>query len=431
MRKLLLTLLILTLFISISYSQLLVKIVSPKNGETVSGNVTINVEVSDPTNVSKVEFYINNVKVGEDTESPYQYSWNTIQYENGTHTITAKAYDYARNMRSASIIVNVQNIYQNVWEKTYGGSGDDRAYSIQQTKDGGYIVAGMTNSFGAGRSDVYIIKLDVNGNKLWQKTFGGSGNDGAYSIQQTKDGGYIIAGYTESFGKGESDVYVIKLDANGNKVWEKTFGGRYDDGAYSIQQTTDGGYIIAGWTSSFGAGNSHVYVIKLNADGGEEWEKIYGGNDYDEAYSIQQTSDGGCIVAGVTSSFGAGQYDFYVIKLNENGDKVWEKTFGGNDYDEAYSIQQTSDGGCIVAGVTSSFGAGQYDFYVIKLNANGDKLWEKIYGGSSWDEAYSIQQTQDGGYIVAGRTGSFGAGGWDVYVIKMDIDGNTGLYPTK
>jgi len=480
-RKLLLTLLILTLFISVSYSQLSVKIVSPKNGETVSGNVTIKVEVSDPTNVSKVEFYINNEKVGEVTKSPFEYILYTTLYPNGEYTIIVRVYEKTGLMTGVRIKIWIENTHYTGWQKTYGGSGDDRAYSIQQTTDGGYIIAGKTGDFYSG--DVYIIKLDKDGNKMWEKTFGGSGDDGAYSIQQTTDGGYIVAGWTNSFGAGNWDIYVIKLDANGNMVWEKTYGGNDYDLAYSIQQTTDGGYIVAGWTNSFGAGESDFYIIKPDENGNKVWEKTYGGNDYDLAYSIQQTTDGGYIVAGWTNSFGAGNWDIYVIKLDENGNKVWEKTYGGGGDDLAYSIQQTTDGGYIIAGGTNSFGAGDCDVYVlkldedgnmiwedtfggsnddlansiqqtkdggyivagekksfgagdrdvyiIKLDENGNMVWEKTYGGSGDDSANSIQQTKDGGYIVAGYTESFGAGGWDVYIIKMDAEGNTGPYPTK
>jgi hypothetical protein len=320
---------------------------------------------------------------------------------------------------------------QAVWQKTYGGSNYDWAYSIQQTTDGGYIVAGYTKSFGAGEEDVYVIKLDGNGNIVWEKTYGGSINDEAHSIQQTSDGGYIVAGWTTSFGAGEYDVYIIKIDKDGNKMWEKTFGRSDDDRAYSIQQTSDGGYIVGGGTNSFVAGGWYwdVYAIKLDANGSKEWEKTFGGSDDDWANSIQQTKDGGYIVAGGTYSFGAGGLDVYVIKLDASGDMKWYKTYGESNDDDAWSIQQTTDGGYIVAGWTNSLGTGSYDVYVIKLDANGNKLWEKTFGGSSDDAAFSIQQTKDGGYIIAGLTNSFGAGGWDVYIIKMDSEGNTGPYP--
>ena len=355
-------------------------------------------------------------------------AYSIQQTTDGGYIVAGYTYSFGAGGSDVYVIKLDEN-GNKVWEKTYGGSGDDYAFSIQQTTDGGYIVAGYTSSFGEGNYDFYIIKLDANGNKLWEKTFGGSYNDKAYSIQQTTDGGYIVAGSTISFGEGGSDVYVIKLDKNGDKVWEKTFGGIADDEAKSIQQTTDGGYIVAGYTFSFGEGGSDVYVIKLYENGNESWEKTFGGNGWDEASFIQQTNDEGYIVAGYTFSFGEGWDDVYVIKLDKNGNKVWDKTYGGGNGDRANSIQQTKDGGYIVAGMTSSLGAGNYDFYIIKLDANGNKLWEKTFGGSKYDPAWSIQQTNDGGYIVAGSTISFGAGGSDIYVIKLDENGNTAPYP--
>jgi uncharacterized delta-60 repeat protein len=312
------------------------------------------------------------------------------------------------------------------WAKTYGGGYGDWAFSIQQTSDGGYIVAGYTYSFGAGNSDFWVLKLNASGDVVWQKTYGGGGNDGAYSIQQTSDGGYIVAGYTSSFGAGGSDFWVLKLDAGGDVVWQKTYGGGYGDWTLSIpiRQTSDGGYIVAGGTESFGAGGIDVWVLKLDASGDVVWQKTYGGAGNDWAHFIQQTSDGGYIVAGGTYSFGAGYDDFWVLKLDAGGDVVWQKTYGGGFYDDASSVQQTSDGGYIVAGETWSFSATGYDVWVLKLDASGDVVWQKTYGGGRDDGAWSIQQTSDGGYIVAGSTSSFGAGYSDFWVLKLDASGN-------
>ncbi|HOP95119.1 MAG TPA: Ig-like domain-containing protein [Dictyoglomaceae bacterium] len=414
-----------------------VTITNPNNGDTVSGIVSIEAQVVDkipsaknkkvekaPSGISKVEFYVDGTKVGEATQSPYVYSWNTTQVSNGGHTIKVKAYDNAGNSDSATITVYVNNSEAITWQKTYGGSNYDEVYSIQKTNDGGYIAAGTTNSFRAGSTDVYVLKLDENGNVLWQKTFGGINDDWAYSVQQTTDGGYIVAGYTVSIENGYDDVYVLKLDSDGKLLWEKTYGGTYSDWAYSIQQTNDGGYIVAGWTYPYGSGNIDAYILKLDSDGELEWYKSYGGSDNDWASSIQQTTDGGYIVAGWTGSSGAGCYDVYVLKLDENGELEWQKTFGGSSDDYAYSIQQVSDGGYIVAGYTASFGTGYDDVYVLKLNTNGDLLWQKTFGESGYDRASSIQQTIEGGYIVAGYTDSFGAGYTDVYILKLDANGN-------
>jgi hypothetical protein len=310
----------------------------------------------------------------------------------------------------------------NTWAKTFGGNGS--ASCIQKTSDGGYIIAGSTQSFGAGGGDVYIIKIDEFGNYLWSKTFGGGRVDYANSIQKTTDGGYIIAGDTQSFGAGLFDAYLIKTDEFGNHQWSKTFGGSYIDSAASIQQTSDGGYIIAGNIGAGRYGRYDAYLIKTDEFGNHQWSKTFGGSSYDYARSIQKTTDGGYIIAGDTISFGAGLADAYLIKTDEFGNHLWSKTFGGSNNEIAYSIQQVSDGGYIIAGYTQSFGAGGLDAYLIKTDEFGNHQWSKTFGGSNNEIAYSIQQISNGGYIIAGYTGSFGAGGRDAYLIKTDEFGN-------
>ena len=398
-----------------------VTIVNPTDGETLQGTVTIVAEAYDDEGINQVEFFINDELLNGFVSAPYEYTWNTAHFvSDGTHTLKAKVTDLSGNYGFASINVTVNN-----GQKTFGGTDYDGAYAIQQTEDGGYIVAGYTWSFGAGGADVYVLKLDSAGNLEWQKTFGGSSDDFAYSIQQTADGGYIVAGYTLSFGAGVNDAYVLKLDSAGNLEWQKTFGGSSDDFAYSIQQTSDGGYIVAGNTWSFGAGGADAYVLKLDSAGNLEWQKTFGGSGHDYAYSIQQTTDDGYIVAGYTNSFGAGDDDAYVLKLDSAGTLQWQKVFGGSSDDFAYSIQQTSDGGYIVAGYTWSFGAGSRDVYVLKLDSAGNLEWQKTFGRSNYhgDVAYSIQQTTDDGYIVAGDTYSYGAGSRDAYILKLDSAG--------
>jgi len=324
------------------------------------------------------------------------------------------------------LVIKLNSSGDTVWAKTFGGTGDDRAYSICKTFDGGYIVGGYTESFGAGNLDFLVIKLNSSGDIEWAKTFGGTSEDYAYSICQTSDSGYIVAGNTESFGAGAVDFLVIKLNSSGDIVWAKTFGGIDLDYGYSICQTSDGGYIVAGNTLSFVAHYGDFLVIKLNSFGDIEWAKTFGGTGDDGAHSICQTSDSGYIVAGETWSFGAGSYDLLVIKLNSSGDTVWAKTFGDTKWDWASSICQTSDGGYIVAGETESFGAGRSDFLVIKLNSYGDMQWARRFGCTGWDKAYSISQTFDGGYIVAGETSSFGASEYeyDFLVLKIEPNGS-------
>jgi uncharacterized delta-60 repeat protein len=336
-----------------------------------------------------------------------------------------------------------------VWQKPYGWSDGDYAYSIQQTVDGGYIVAGMTYYVGAGAQDAWVLKLNSTGGVVWQKTYGGSTEDRANFIQQTADGGYIVVGYTTSFGTSGGDVWVLKLDSNGNVgpgypgTWQKTYGGASADFANSIQQTEDGGYILTGTTDSISANDWDVWVLKLDSNGNVgssypgTWQKTYGGSDADKAYSIHQTSDGGYIVAGSSYSFGVGTEDAWALKLDSNGNVgpsypgTWQKTYGGIFADDIKFIQQTTDGGYIVAGETYSFGAGSYDAWILKLNSTGGVIWQKTYGGSGGDIACYIQQTTDGGYIVTGETYSFGTGFSDCLVLKLDSNGNIGGCPVQ
>jgi len=218
------------------------------------------------------------------------------------------------------LLLSPISVFATEWAKTYGGSSSDYVKSIQQTTDGGYIVAGSTYSFAAGVIDFWVLKLDSSGNVTWQKTYGGSGGDSASSIQQTTDDGYIVAGYTNSFAAGVIDFWVLKLDSSGNVTWQKTYGGSESDFASSIQQTTDGGYIVAGSTHSFGAGDEDFWVLKLDSSGNVTWQKTYGGSGGDSASSIQQTTDGGYIVAGSTHSFGAGSSDIWILKLDSSGE---------------------------------------------------------------------------------------------------------------
>ena len=203
--------------------------------------------------------------------------------------------------------------------KAIGGKNDDEGNSLIQTSDGSYAIAGTTKSFGAGERDVYVVKLDAKGNLQWTKTIGGKEDDKGYSLIQTSDGGYAIAGVTKSFGAGERDVYVVKLDAKGNLQWTKTIGGPESEVGNSLIQTSDGGYAITGTTGSFGAGEADVYVVKLDANGNLQWTKTIGGPEYDRGESLIQTSDGGYAIAGFTYSFGAGWADVYVVKLDKNG----------------------------------------------------------------------------------------------------------------
>jgi hypothetical protein len=309
-----------------------------------------------------------------------------------------------------------------IWMKTFGGISDDIANSVQQTNDGGYIITGETNSFGAGGSDVWLIKTDDGGNKIWDKTFGGTNLDWGNSVHQTTDGGYIITGETRSYGAGDRDLWLIKTDDGGNKIWDKTFGGTNYDGGTSVQQTTDGGYIITGFTANFGGGGTNIWLIKTDDNGNSIWNKIFGGDYWDYGNSVQQTTDGGYIITGLITTSSAG--DVCLIKTDNNGNNIWIKTFGGEKSDWGWSVEQTTDGGYIITGETWSFGAGHCDIWLIKTDDDGNKIWEKTFGEVNSDWGRSVQQTNDGGYIITGYKESTGTGDFDVWLIKTDNSGN-------
>jgi len=310
------------------------------------------------------------------------------------------------------------------WDEAFGEEGTDVARSIIQTEDGGYAVVGSIWTKYASKQDFWLIKLGENGNKEWDKTFDEDENDIAYSLIQTEDRGYAIAGSAGLRVWGETNCWVIKLDAKGNIEWDSNFGGTGWDEIYSIIQTKDGSFITTGCVWSKGAGRGDVRVAKLNKRGNLVWDKTFGGSENDETHSIIQTDDGGCAIAGFTASEDTGDRNVWVIKLDKEGNQIWDKTIGGASEDWANSIVQTEDEGYMVAGWTKSIGAGKTDVWIVKLDKRGNLVWDKTFGGSENDEAHSIIQTDDGGYAVAGWTKSKGAGNSDVWVIKLDENGN-------
>ena len=313
-----------------------------------------------------------------------------------------------------------------LWTRTYGGSSNDRGYSVGITSDGGYIITGETYSFGAGGYDLYLIKTDSLGNTIWTKTYGGSSNDYGYSVQRTTDGGYIIVGSTYSGSATTFDVYLLKTDSLGDSLWARTFGGPYSDYGHSVQETKDHGYIVTGAYAE--NGYTDVYLLKVDSLGNTQWTKRYDRTNYDAGASVKQTSDSGYIIAGTTKGSG---YDVYLLKTDENGDTIWTRTFGTVYHDYSHQVYQTTDGGYIIVGWTDRTGNGQNDVYLIKTDSKGNATWIKQYGGPYPDLGYDVKQTQDG-YIIAGATWPILVGDYDVYLLKINLSGDSlwaWLYP--
>ncbi len=328
------------------------------------------------------------------------------------------------------------------WDKRFGGAGYDSAGAICPAHSGGYIVAGTSESgvdgdktqASQGGSDYWLVKVNSSGLKEWDKRFGGSGDDYCLAVQQTADGGYILAGDSESGAGGDkteptrggADYWIVKMDSAGAKEWDKRFGGSGDDfGFGEIQATQDGGYILCGESRS-GAGGDKTeaawglgdyWVVKMSSAGAKEWDKRFGGAGYEECGTICQTRDGGYVVAGCSSSgitgdkseTSRGDYDYWVVKMSSAGVKEWDKRFGGAAYDAGGVIQQTSDGGYILAGYSESGADGDKtepsrggaDYWIVKMSSAGAKEWDKRFGGSGNDYSAGLQATRDGAFVLA------------------------------
>jgi len=350
------------------------------------------------------------------------WAYRAEETSDGGYIIAGLTWSYGPGAEDVYLI-KTDSAGDTVWTRGYGGPAGDWGWSVEQTSDGGYIITGLTWSFGAGAEDLYLIKTDSGGDTVWTRAHGGPDGDWGYSVEETNDGGYIVAGGTWSFGAGAEDVYLIKTDSGGDTVWTRTYGGAAGDWAYWVEETSDGGYIITGLTWSYGAGAEDVYLIKTDDVGDTMWTRTYGGAAGDWGWLVEETSDGGYIIGGLTWSYGAGAEDVYLIKTDDVGDTVWTRTYGGAAGDWGYWVEQTSDGGYIITGLTWSFGAGAEDIYLIKTDGFGHTVWTRTYGGAAGDWGWSVEETSDGGYIIAGLTWSYGAGAEDVYLIKTDANG--------
>jgi hypothetical protein len=319
-------------------------------------------------------------------------------------------------------LLKTNAIGDTLWTKAIGGGLDDEGGDIQLTRDGGYIITGYTRSYGGGERDVWLIKTNSYGDTLWTRTFGMNNTDWAFSVYPTLDDGFIISGTTASQGAGSTDVWLIKTDSLGHTLWTKTFGGTDADDGYCVQQTSDGNYIIVAYTFSFGVGSADIWLIKTNDLGDTLWTRTYGGNQDDHGWSVRETSDSGYIIVGTTGSYGAGFRDVWIIKTDLNGDTLWTKTYGGGSSEWGFSVEQLSDDGYIISAYTSSFGAGSKDAWIIRTDFKGDTIWTKTIGGAEEDQAWSILQTSDYGYIITGFTKSFGSGEEDLWLIKLEPD---------
>ena len=362
------------------------------------------------------------------------------------------------------------------WVKNFGGSGADTFQSIIKTTDSGYAILGYSNSTDGNLShktlavnDYWLIKIDAEANLQWSKSYGGSDDDIGKRLIQTSDGGYALIGYSKSEdgdasnNEGFHDNWIIKLDANGNMEWEQSFGFSGHDHSYDVVQTDDSGFFFAGFLDitasngegSFGKGNyqtrhgvGEFWGTKLDANGNLQWRRYFGGTNNDRAHGLVKSNDGGFVLSGFSESDDfdisnpKGSYDFWVLKINSSGELVWEKSFGGTGIEISYDIAKTNDNSYVITGntfsndVNISKNNGKSDVWLIKIDDNGNLVWEKTYGGSEFDAAQSVKQTKDGGFLLTGNSKSNdfdllqNSGENDIWILKTDANGNLLLQTT-
>ena len=327
-----------------------------------------------------------------------------ISADDGSFMIAGTSYELDYGYGHDIVLFKVYPSGSIAWKKVYREQNEEMIGCFKQTQDGGYIVAGKTDSYGAGGDDILVIKVDSSGNILWQKTYGGISYEMASSIDELEDGSYVIGGWTESFGAGDYDLWILRLDHTGNILWEKTYGGSGYERANSIQKTSDGNIIVAGFYSSQDETLRGAWVMKLDLNGNIIWQKLYSIYLFVDIYSLQETSDGGYIIAGEIS-FGSYE-DIWVCKLDSYGNIIWQKAYGDLYTDIAEVIKQTADGGYIVNARREYLkGDGtDYDIWLVKLDSSGNITWQKSYYTLYWDFSYSIDFTNDGGYIIVAES---------------------------
>jgi PKD repeat protein len=319
------------------------------------------------------------------------------------------------------------------WMRTFGGNGYEYAYWVMQTSDGGYIVTGNTESYGTGESDLWVVKTDQNGTEQWNKTYGGTDYDSGYSIRQTSDGGYIVAGDTGSYSTGISDFWLIKINPDGDEQWNRTFGGTDIEGANFVHQTLDDGYILGGYKVN-DTGVSMYWLVKTDSGGTEEWNRTIGNDRGDWVEDMDQTSDGGYILAGTTYDHSVERRSLWLTKTDSGGNEQWNRTLGGIERILVKAVKESSDGSFIIAGETGSYyGDNPVGIMLVKANANGYEEWNRTFTGIDYYTPYSVSQTSDGGYIVAGikktrEDNAYYGDVSDAWLVKTDPDGNIQWY---
>jgi len=348
---------------------------------------------------------------------------NLLQSKDGGYAIVG----YTSSMDAEQEDVNLVRtdpLGDVLWSMIYGGEGKDNGWDILELEDGGFLIVGFTNSFGAGEMDIYQIRTDDVGNLVWERTFGADRSEYGWAMAPTTDGGYVLVGQSNSDGEGAEDGYLIKVSAQGEEIWSQTFGRPFEDRLFSVDQSADSGFVLTGTTTNLGSGNRDAYLVKASESGDLVWMQAFGEEQDDVGHAVRQTSDRGFIVTGYTKSFDANNYDTWLIKTDEAGELQWQKFYGESGDDRTIYREQTDDGGYIMTGYTTGYDSTGWDVFLVRADFSGAVTWRRTFGGMADDTGYTVQQTSDGGSILTGETYSSGEGGGDMYVIKVNQDGD-------
>ncbi|WP_455392087.1 Ig-like domain-containing protein [[Eubacterium] cellulosolvens] len=367
---------------------------------------------------------VNLIKIfGTYHSGGHDYGSSVVPTDDGGYIIAGMLYYYGGNAYTNGWVVKTNYKGEMEWDKEFGGAEDDAFSSIIKTSDGGYLLTGWYTDAQTHNRDLYLVKIDKSGNEKWTRTIGGNDLDAGSAALQTSDGGYIIIGTTASYGAGGTDVWLVKTSSTGLKQWDRTFGDGDGEGGADIQHASDGGYIIVGSKTPEGTYKSNLWLLKTDNTGNMQWNKTYGGSESDSGYSVQEITGGGYIVAGSTWSYSSGIYDAWLIKTNNQGEKLWSRVFGASDSDGASKVRQTSDGGYLIAGGTRSYGSGNFDGWLIKTDGNGYQQWSKVIGGAGDDRFWDVQILPDGGYLMTGLTSSYDSYDEDFWLVRTDDKG--------
>ncbi len=348
------------------------------------------------------------------------YAFSLLKGANGAMMIGGHTFSYGTG-QSDMYCINVDTAGDTLWTRTYGGAGVDEARSLLQLSDGNAIIVGLTDSYGMGWTDIYMLTIDQSGNLLWSATYGTPRNEQGREAIQTFDDCYLIAGFTECRSVANTDLYLVKTDEYGDTLWTRTYGDslQFDEGAFGVIESMDSCFVVLG-EKRYSHGWGWIWLMKTNEHGDSIWANVYGGSNWDRGHSMIQSEDNCAIIAGSIEANTEDNGDVLLMKVDDTGDEVWTMKYGGSADDVGYSVAKTSDGGYIIAGSTKSFG-NQWaeDVYIIKTNGQGEEEWSENFGGDLPDYAYAVMETDDGDFVVAGFTSSYGAGSYDIYLLRI------------